>query len=217
MKKTLVIITILSLLISFPMGVFAASGPKDMEVMLSDTPTAIKVGETIEFTAISGKQGSSYIDDWYNAEEISTAFSSETETYISKAKFTAEKPGIYNIRYTIQMTAGNSSTAFYKVVERTIEVIEVIEVVDSIEVVTVIGALISDLTVKPIYKADGSISAYSASASTCILWSDNTSTPYGSIYFNFGPDEISKDVRVTLNVKGIVYNYYVPVTRENTV
>lgn len=205
MKKLTIILTIISvLLLSLTTGVYAASNPKDIEVTLSNAPSIMKVGETVELTAVADKHGSSYIDMWDNANEVSSLFDPETETYISKAVFKALKPGIYTIRYTIQMTAGNSNTVFAGTAERTIEVISP---------ATVIGARIQNLTVSPSYRADGSLSGYSAYGKIYTLWSDNSASLYGSIFFFFGPDEKSKDVSVTLNINNHVYSYLVTVIR----
>lgn len=124
--------------------------------------------------------------------------------YISKAVFTAEKPGIYNISYNIDMLAGESSIVFSGKAERTIEVINPI---------TVVGADIRNLVIEPIYKGDGSISAYSASGTVYALWSDNTTTPYGSMFFFFGPDETRKNLNITLLINGKQYIYTVTVNR----
>ena len=220
MKKTMVILTILSILFfSFTTNVYAASNDrkvptdailaemidtKDIEVTLSDSPSAVKVGETIELIATADKYGSSYIDSWDNASMVSTLFIPETETYISKAIFTAVNPGTYTIRYSVQMTAGNSNTIFAKTVEKTIEVINPI---------IVIGAGIQDLTINPVYIADGSLSGYSASGMAYAIRSDNTTTPCGSIFFFFAPSENTKDVPVTLFINSQVYSYLVTVTR----
>ena len=204
MKRIAIIITIFSVLFSSTLGVSAASDPKDIEVILSDTATVAKIGETINLTATAPKHGSYYTDNWDNAVKCVTEFDSITETYISRAFFTAEKPGIYHISYTITMTAGDSDTTFSKTVERTIEVIDPH---------TVIGADLRDLEITPIYKADGSISVYSAYGTIYALWSDNTSTLNGSLYFFFSPNETTKNIDVTLNINGKLYTYMVNATR----
>jgi hypothetical protein len=205
MKKIAVILAMLStLFFSSSMGVWAASDPKDIDVILSDTASVMQIGETVELTATTDKHGSTYTDKWDNAEKIATVFVSQTGTYISKASFTAERPGRYYISYTINMTSGSSNTVFTKKVERTIVV------ADSAKVV---GALIKDLTVKPVYRSDGSISAYRAFGATYALWSDNTSALNGSVCFSFSPEETSTDVDVTLYINDRPYSYTVTVTR----
>lgn len=204
MRKLAFIIAILSIFFSFTIGVSADTVPKDIEVILSETTAVANIGDTIILTATTTKHGSSYSDNWDNAAKSITEFDPITETYISKAFFTAEKPGIYNISYTINMTAGDSNTVFSKTVEKTIEVI------DS---VTLIGADIRDLEVTPIYNADGSISVYSAFGTIYALWSDNTATPNGSLFFFFNPDETTKNIDVTLNINGIPTIYTVTANR----
>jgi hypothetical protein len=204
MKRIAIIITIFSILFGSTIGVSAASDPKDIEVILSESATVVNIGETIALAATTSKHGSSYTDNWNNAVKSVTEFDPITETYISTATFTAEKPGIYPISYTITMTAGDSGTTFSKAAERTIEVI------DSR---TVTGADLRDIKITPIYKADGSVSVYSAYGTIYALWSDNTATPNGSIYFFFSPDETSKNIDVTLNIDGNLYTYMVVVNR----
>jgi hypothetical protein len=204
MKRIAIIITIFSVLFSSTLGVSAASDLKDIEVILSDTATVAKIGETIDLTATTTKHGSSYIDSWNNAVKSTTVFDSITETYISKAFFTAVKPGVYPISYTITMTAGDSNTTFSKTVERTIEVIDPR---------TVIGAELRDIEITPIYNEDGSVSVYSAYGTIYALWSDATSTPNGSLYFFFSPEETTKNLDLTLNIDNTLYTYNVNVTR----
>ncbi|MGB7606510.1 MAG: hypothetical protein WBL93_13655 [Lutisporaceae bacterium] len=204
MKKIFIILTILSILLISTIGVSADSESKDIEVVLSDMPTVVNVGETIALTATTQKHGSSYFDSWNNAVKSHTEFESETETYISEAYFLAEEPGIYNVSYTISMTAGESGTVFSNTVEK------IIEVVDS---VTLAGAVIKDLKVTPIYLEDGSISCYSAYISIYALWSDNTTTYNSSMYFFFEPDETSKHIDVILYIDGTPYTYTVTVDR----
>lgn len=204
MKKIMFAITVLALMMSLPAATWAGSGPKEAEVTLSDVPSSLNVGETIEITATSVKQGSGYTDGWVNAAPVSSGFDPETGTYLSKAAFTAEKPGVYQIRYWIRMTAGNSNTAFEREVERTIEVTGQ---------TTVVGAAVRNLSTSPVYRQDGSISAYSAAGRIYILWSDGSATPGGAVYFYFGSDEISKTIRVSFYQNGNTYIYPVTVTR----
>lgn len=204
MKRIAIIITVFLILFSSTISVSADTDPKNIEVILSNTVTVAKLGETIDLTATTPKHGSSYTDNWANAVKIATEFDPITETYNSKALFTSEKPGIYNISYTITMTAGDSITTFSKTVERTIEVIDPH---------TVIGADLRDLEITPIYNEDGSISVYSAYGTIYALWSDNTATINGSLYFFFGADETTKNIDVSLNINGKLYTYMVNVTR----
>jgi hypothetical protein len=204
MKKIAFIITILSIFFSFTIGVSADSVVKDIEVALSETAAIVNIGETISIIATSTKHGSSYSDNWDNAINSITEYDPITATYVSKALFTAEKPGVYNISYTIKMTAGDSDTVFSKTVERTIEVIDPR---------TVIGADIRDLEITPIYNTDGSISVYSAFGTIYALWSDNTTTQNSSFYFFFNPDETTKNIDVTFNIDGKLYTYTLTVNR----
>lgn len=205
MKKLAIIITILSVLFSSIVGVAADSDLKDIDVILSDTPAIVNVGESFEITAISPKHGSSYTDSWENANQSYTELDPITRTYVSKAAFIAEKAGIYHISYTIKMTSGSSDTTFYKQVIRTIEVVNP---------VTVVGAVIKNLNVIPVYNTEGSIIYYRACGLVYTRWSDGSETPNdSSVYFFFGPNETSKDISATLNVEGRQYSYIVTVNR----
>lgn len=205
MKKIAIIVTVLSVLFSSILGVAADSIPKDIEVILSDTPAVVNLGQSFEITATAPKHGSNYIDSWENAEQSYTELNALTNAYISKATFKADKEGIYNISYTIKMTSGNSDTVFYKTVKRTVEVVNPVKVV---------GAVIRNLNVIPIYNGEGNIAYYRACGEVYALWSDKSETPDGSsVYLFFGSEETSKDVSVTLNVDGKQYDYIVTVNR----
>lgn len=177
---------------------------KNVEVILSDAPEVVKVGDKVELTATTKKQGSAYNDNWSNAVASTTVYDAATGTYISKAEFSAEKPGTYTISYCIDMTAGISGTGFRGMVVKTITVINP---------VTLIGADIRDMVITPVYKADGSLLVYSVSGKVYALWSDQTATPYSSLFFNFGPNETEKNVDVTITDNGIQYNFVVTVYR----
>lgn len=205
MKKIAVIVILLSVYFSTSVGVSAAPGPKNVEVTLSNTPAVVKVGETVMLTASTEKQGSSYSDNWSDAVKSLSIFDPDTDMYISKAEFTPQKAGIYTISYSIDMSAGESNIVFSGKIER------IIEVTDP---VTVAGADIRNLAIIPIYRDDGSIKAYSASGTIYTLWSNNTSTPYSSIFFAFGPDETEKNIDVTLYLNGVESIYTVTVKRQ---
>lgn len=204
MKKIFVFILLMSIFLINFTTISAASGQKNIEAILYDTPDVVKVGETVFLTATTEKHGSCYNDNWSNAVKSFTILDNDTDTYISKAAFIAEKPGIYNISYSIDMSAGKSDVAFSGKVERTIIVTNP---------VILAGADIRDLIIKPVYKSDGSISVYSAFGRVYALWSDHTATPYSSIFFYFGPNETEKNTSVTISSNGIQYKYVVTVRR----
>ncbi|MDF2522399.1 MAG: hypothetical protein K0R31_40 [Clostridiales bacterium] len=204
MKKIAFITTILLIFLSFTTGVSADSDVKDIQVILSETAAVVNMGDIIPLTATTLKHGSTYSDNWGNAVKSVTEYDPITASYISKGIFTAEKPGIHTISYTIKMVAGDSGTVFSKTVVRTIEVIDPR---------TVIGADIRDLQITPIYAADGSISVYKAYGTIYALWSDDTVTQKGSIYFFFNPSETTKNIDVTFTMDGKLYAYTVTVNR----
>ncbi|KUO49628.1 MAG: hypothetical protein APF76_00150 [Desulfitibacter sp. BRH_c19] len=201
--RKIVTILIITLVLSFPTTAFAETPSKEAEVSVSNIPDIINVGESIELSAVTVKQGSSYEEKWNGATAEGTVFDENTNEYISKAVFYAEKPGTYVINYQIKMRAGNSNSYFTGTVEKTIKVINS---------VSVKGAAIRNLVFNET-DSDGSISGYSVQGRTYILWSDGSATPYGSIFFFMRADEISKDIRVSFTVESKEYSYLVTVDR----
>lgn len=204
MKKAITVLTVISILLFNSTSISAASGPKDVEVILSNVPEVVNVGKTVTLTVTTEKHGSAYKDNWSAAVKSVTTLDTITGKYISKGEFFAEKPGVYNISYNIDMLAGKSNVVFRGKVEKTIKVINP---------VTIAGAEIRDLEIKPVYKADGSISAYSAYGVVYSLWSDQTATPYSSVFFLFSPSETVKDVNVNIIHDGVQYKYVITVKR----
>lgn len=206
MKKLAILVIIMILLVGSATIVSAADEPKTVTVTLSETPSVVKVGETVVLNAVTGKHGSSYSDFWSNANGVQTIFDEETGTYMAEALFQADKPGIYTIGYEIAMDAGKGDTTFIGKVERTIEVIGT--------TVTLTGADIRDLVVTPLLRSDGSISAYKASGNIYSLWSDGSAVLCNSIVcFFFGVNETSKNVTVTIYDKGINHTYVITVNK----
>lgn len=204
MKKLVLLFIVLTMVIGSTTFVYAESEPKTIDVVLSDTPSAVEPGEAVTIEAVCKRNGSSYDVVWGNAVEVKTVYSEETGCYTSEAIFQADNPGIYTISYEITMNAGNSSTTFSGRVERTIEVIGSL---------TLKGAEIRELTVTPAYQNDGSIAYYNAAGKIYTLWSDGTSVLYGSIYFCFGANETSKNINVRILEDDNQYIYAVTVNR----
>lgn len=204
MKKLVILVILMTLLVGSATFVSAADEPKNITVALSETPSVIQAGETVVFKAVTAKHGSSYNDSWSNANSVQTIFDEETGTYVSEALFQADTPGIYTIGYEIEMDAGKSDTSFTGRVERTIEVTGTI---------TLAGADIRDLAVTPMFRSDGSISAFKASGNIYSLWSDGSAVLYGSVCIFFGVDETSKNVNVTICDKGINHTYVITVSK----
>ncbi len=222
MKKVIYIFLIIAFLITIPCyNSFAEPGRKNNKKTLDNTTDnsivktvdiavtsaveEITTGETILLTAITPRHGSSAADTWIGATAKDIYYDEQTQSYISTAEFTAETPGEYTIIYNIVMNAGKSGNMFTGTATKTIKVTN--------SAVTLTGAAISNVSIIPVIRPDGSISGYSASGSLYALWSDDTSTLYGSIFFFFGPDEFEKNVTVTLYVDGKTYKYNVLVSR----
>ncbi len=205
MRKIVPTLIITLLLLSFPVAVLAETLSKEAEVSVSNIPDIINIGEIIELSAVTVKQGSYYEDKWNGAVAVDTVFNGDRDEYISKAVFYADKPGTYVIKYEIKMRAGNSNIYFTGTVEKTVIVINSMAVE---------GADIRNIVFNEVTDSDGNISGYSVKGITYILWSDGSATPYGSISFFMSADEISRDVRVSFNVDGVNYSYVVTIDRS---
>lgn len=205
MKKVFAIIITMVIVLGASIGTMAESLPKYCEVILSTSAEIVNVGETVELNALTLKRGSSYTVEWNGAEDTGTVLDKDTGNYVSTAIFKADKPGIYTVTYKIQMNTGNTNTFFEGTAFTTIEVRNP---------VTVVGADIRDLVIKPLLKPEGTVSGYLVQGNTYIVWSNNTSTLYGTVSFFMGTYEISKDIYVMFNVEGKQYTYNVTVTRE---
>jgi hypothetical protein len=204
MKKIISFILVSILLISLILPASAAPLEETANVVITATSLKVNVGESVDLCAVVEKKGSDYYDSWSGAGKIDTFFDTETESYKSTATFKTDKAGIYIVKYTIIMEAGKSGTIFVSEGTCTIEVIGN---------KSVIGAEIRNLTVKPVYRSDGSISMYSASGNIYALWSNNTSTLYSSVFFNFGINETSKSIGVTIVASEIKNTYTLIVYR----
>lgn len=206
MKNVFMILSSLALLLSLQVYVFAEPASKEVPAQLTASANDVTIGETVHLTATSVKHGSSYEVIWSGAEDKGTLLDTSLCTYVSAAVFTAEKPGIYTVEYKIVMSAGKSNRRFIGTAVQTINVTAPI---------TVTGAEIRIASLRKITRPDGSVSLYSAAGDIFTVWNDNSKTYYGRIFFFYGPNEVSKNIDVTLNIEGKVYKYTVAVAREN--
>ena len=205
MKRIFTVVLITILLAGIPVYTYAGALEKAVNVEISASAECVRLGETVVLTAVAEKHGSSYADMWEGAVKKDTVFGADTEAYVSTAEFTADRPGIYTIIYSISMNAGQSETAFSGTATCMVEVVNP---------VTVTGADIRNLSISRITRSDGSTYGYSAMGDVYVLWSDGTAAPYSTIGFFFGAEETSKIIPVTLNIAGKTYRYTVAVTRE---
>lgn len=204
MKRILSVILAAVVLFYLSAGVSAEERAKETDVNLSTAVETVNVGETVTLTAETLKHGSSYTDEWSGAQKTDTVLDEESGCYVSTAIFTAEEPGIYTVSYTIQMQAGKSMVLFSATASKTIEVTGE---------KTVKGVEIKNLTVNPVRNTAGDVVSYLAVGNIYILWSDGTSTLYGTTSFFFGPDQYSKEVTVKVYVDGDCYSFTVDVSR----
>jgi len=190
----------------FPLSASAEGGECTVNVLISADATNVKVGESVILTASSIKKGSSYEVNWDGAVDQGTVLDTTNGTYISTAEFSADTPGVYQVEYSIILQAGKSDKCFGG---KAVKIITV-----SGEEKSIVGADIKDLLISPVVRKDGS-EIYSAFGTSHVLWSDNTSKPYGAVYFYFQENEYSKNIDVTFNIDGKAYCYTVTVTRPD--
>jgi PBP1b-binding outer membrane lipoprotein LpoB len=103
--------------------------PKTVDTTLTADRMTVAVGETVTLTAATLKHGSGYTVEWkVNQEEYavnsqSTSLNKEG-SYVSTAKFEADKAGTYTISYGIVMNAGKSGVTFVGEDSITIKVVD---------------------------------------------------------------------------------------------
>ncbi|WP_312832617.1 hypothetical protein [Sedimentibacter saalensis] len=194
MKKVISIILVFVFLLAMQTIAIAAPAPKTVDVLLDASSTTIKVGQVVTLTATTDKQGSSYIDSWDEAEKIDTIHDTETETYVSTAKFTGITPGTYTITYEITMSSGKSDVTFNGV-----KSVEITVVQDS----KIKGAAIYNVKVIPTYNPNGHLTGYDAEGDLYAVWDNGDETYYGKVEFNFSPNQESRNYDVI--IEGVTY------------
>lgn len=202
MKKYLIIILTFLFLFSFSIPTMAKTLPQDINVSLSASSVQVNVNEEVLITAVTPKHGSSYDDQWYGSELISTNL--ENDNYVSVSTFTADTPGTYTVSYDIEMTAGKSHSVFKGTQNLTIEVI------DS---KTIKEVSIENIVFLEVINADGTIVSYNAIGEIIVTLNNGETINYGTIFTTLGKDVLSKDVDVTIDLHGEQHIYTVTVSR----
>jgi hypothetical protein len=204
MKKILVLVLLVVLNLNSSIFAHAQSYAKVVDVQILSTVTTVNVGDKVVLMAESAKHGSGFSDRWTNAESNGTYLNEENGIYASSATFTTDKPGVYEVKYYIDMTTGNGDTTFGGSGTCVIEVKGEVKI---------LGAEISDVCMEAVYWPDGRLEGYSAMGNVYIIRSDNTRSLYGTMFFFFEPEELKKDMEVTIEEAGKTYNFTVTVTR----
>lgn len=179
----------------------------NVEVKLTAQKLSVDIGESVELTAVTPKCGSAFTEEWSGAKRSYNEKDDFKEEYLSKAVFMEEKAGIYTVKYNIFMEAGKSNKVFMGEASIDIEVKEA-------ESISVKGAKIDNLIIKEITNQYSGNVYYAAQGNTYIVWSDNSLTPYSTIFFVFQQNEFSKDVNVSFTVNSEKYDFLVNVTRQ---
>lgn len=208
MRKWLTILLTMVFALSFSLYGSACTNEKEAKVFITATTENVRVGDTVILTAAAEKYGSSYADSWGEAEDKGTTYDHSTHLYTSTAVFTAKNPGTYTITYRITMQSGHNGMIHFGKATRIITVEDPLK-----SVITITGVEIRDLLLTRLTNSDGTVSGYFATGNVYTLWSNNTSTLYGTIGFLFGSDESTKDVNVTIDAGGQAYSFIKTVTR----
>jgi uncharacterized protein YjdB len=122
LSRLLVVLAVLGLLAGSTASAGAAPPPKTASVALSPATATLTVGQTLDLTATTLKQGSAYSDGWSGAAKLGTVLNADGY-YVSTARFTAAAPGTYLVTYHITMTAGRSDVAWQGQASATITVV----------------------------------------------------------------------------------------------
>ncbi len=203
MKKQIMLALILVIML-MPVAAYASQAEKAVPVELSVVPDEINLGECITVTATVVKHGSSFQDNWTNAQKVSTEYDEIAGQYLSTAEFSPTEAGTYEITYQIDMEAGNSDVVFTGTVKK---------IVNVTDTKTVIGAEIKNVTSTPIVSG-GVITHYMVSGQAYAIWSDGTETDLNqSIFLFFSPNEYQRQVRVSFSLEGETYEFIATVSR----
>jgi len=122
LSRLLLAVAVVGLLVGWTAVAQAAPPPKSASVALSPATATLTVGQTLDLTATTLKQGSAYSDGWSGAAKLGTGLSADGY-YVSTARFTAAAPGTYTVTYAITMTAGRSDVAWQGQASATITVV----------------------------------------------------------------------------------------------
>lgn len=203
MKRLIWLVIILVITLT-PVSAFARQQDKVVDVEMSIIPDEIELGESIEFTAFTDKHGSSFQDEWVNAEKVGTVFDTETSRYISIAEFKPTEPGIYEISYIISMRSGKNGTTFRGTNYKTV-------IVTSFKTIT--GAEVRDILQTPVIRS-GKIIGYSLIGNLYALWSDGSATPLDQVINTvLTVSDYEKEVPVFFEVNNESYEFMVKFSR----
>lgn len=193
MKKAYFFILVVVLLFGMSVNAFASSPPKNVEVSITSSLSAVRVGETVTLTAVTLKHGSEYKDEWVGATKVSTVLT-EDGYYVSTARITVQDDVL--VQYNIIMNAGNN-VSFAGATSISVEADQPVDIV---------GAEIKNVT--PVPGITGFYTGY-----LFIIFSDGTLAEYGSIYFGLGETQTSKTLYIPVSVSGLQYDFAVEVSR----
>ncbi len=203
MKKQIMFVLILVIMLT-PVAAYASMAEKAVPVELSVVPDEINLGECITITATVEKHGSSFRDNWTNAQKVSTEYDEIAGQYLSTAEFSPTEAGTYEITYRIDMEAGKSGVIFTDTLKK------IVIVTDT---KTVIGAEIKNLTSTPIMSG-GVITHYMVTGQAYAIWSDGTETDLNqSVFLFFSPNEFQRQVRIGFSLEGKAYEFIATASR----
>lgn len=173
----------------------AAAPAKNVEVLLSSTPSEVKPGERITLTAVTPKQGSDFTDEWIGATKIETVLTQDGY-YISTAEFIAQESS--TVKYSISMASGSSGVTFIGQASTTVVVAQ--------------NRTLAGVEVKNISPSQTIFSTTIYVGDVYLVWSDYTVTYYGKTSFACSSNVDLKSTLIPVNVEGKQYMFDVEVS-----
>jgi hypothetical protein len=203
MKKLMIFLVAFTFILSNGLYV-RGSELKFTQSNLLASADQVKVGQTVNLTAKTLKQGSGYIEEWNGAQLSKSYFDESTDYYVSESIFTPNQPGTYTITYTVRMYTGNSEVKFISSISKTVEVIS--------DVKEVIGLEVRNVNAYPNTSTDGTLRGYSVLGELFVLWNDNTSTSNETVAYFFLPNEQSRLVNMSVSINNKEYTFPVMIS-----
>lgn len=195
---------------------FASSAPKSANVSLfvngsevvnESAVIEVDEGDTVNLSAVTVKQGSSFEDDWeINGSSVShtTSLNTSTGNYESGTSLNTSAAGEFDIEYSIVMLAGKSSVTFVGGKKTTVTVVE--------PTVSVKKITIKVKSVEARYASgSGNLTGYEATADATIELSDGTTDVIEDIEFNYNKHMNDAEVQLEITVDGTAKTFVLEV------
>lgn len=212
LKKLTISLLVMIFMFGLAANSFAGTATKSANVSLwingtevTDESAVVEVdkGDTVNLSAITAKQGSSYTDDWKvngSANTYSTTLNTSTGNYESATALNTATAGEFEIEYSIVMLAGKSSVTFaggkktnVTVVESTVSVKKITIKVKSVEARYASG--------------NGNLNGYEATADGTIELTDGNTDDIDDFSFNYNKFANDKNIEIKVIIDGVTSTY----------